>query len=63
MALQREDINQAYTAVFGDSPSESEIRDIMANPQYWGSSLNSVAQRLTESSRFVNQPVNKDVMN
>jgi hypothetical protein len=62
MALRREDINQAYIAVFGDPPAESEIRDIMANPQYWGSSLNSVAQRLTESARFVNQPVNKDTI-
>ena len=58
MALQREDINQAYLAVFGTAPAESEIRDIMANPGYWGNSLNSVAQRLTESQRFVNQPVN-----
>ena len=62
MALQREDINQAYLAVFGAPPAESEIRDIMANPQYWGNSLNSVAQRLTESARFVNQPVNAETI-
>ena len=62
MALQREDINQAYLAVFGDKPAESEIRDIMANPQYWGNNLNSVAQRLTESQRFVSQPVNADTI-
>ena len=62
MALQREDINQAYIAVFGDKPAESEIRDIMANPTYWGNNLNSVAQRLTESQRFVSQPVNADTI-
>lgn len=60
--MQREDINQAYLAIFGAKPAESEIRDIMANPGYWGNSLNSVAQRLTESARFVNQPVNEDTI-
>jgi uncharacterized protein YneF (UPF0154 family) len=62
MALQREDINQAYQAIFGSNPSESEIRDIMANPSYWGNNLNSVAERLTQSQRFVNQPVNEDTI-
>lgn len=60
--MQREDINQAYLAIFGAKPAESEIRDIMANPGYWGNSLNSVSQRLTESARFVNQPVNEDTI-
>ena len=60
--MQREDINQAYLAIFGAKPAESEIRDIMANPGYWGNNLNSVAQRLTESARFVNQPVNEDTI-
>jgi len=60
--MQREDINQAYIKLFGSKPSESEIRDIMANPGYWGTSLNSVAQRLTESARFANQPVNEDTI-
>lgn len=62
MALQREDINQAYLQIFGAKPSETEIRDIMANPGYWGTNLNSVATRLTESPRFVNQPVNKETI-
>ena len=62
MALRREDITQAYMTVFGGPPAESEIRDIMAKPSYWGNNIGSVAQRLTESNRFLSQPVNKDTI-
>jgi RNA binding exosome subunit len=62
MALRREDITQAYMTVFGGPPAESEIREIMAKPSYWGNNIGSVAQRLTESNRFLSQPVNKDTI-
>ena len=62
MALRREDITQAYMTVFGGPPAESEIREILAKPSYWGNNIGSVAQRLTESNRFLSQPVNKDTI-
>lgn len=62
MALRREDITQAYMTVFGGPPAETEIREILATPNYWGNSIGSVAQRLTESNRFLSQPVNRDTI-
>lgn len=62
MALQREDITRAYQTVFGGDPAETEIREILSKPNYWGTSIQSVANRLTESGRFLNQPVNKDTV-
>lgn len=58
MAASREQIIQAYSA-FGWKPTSKEIAEIRKESSFWGSTVDSIAGRLINSSRFASQPKNR----